>query len=62
MLVVLQIVVCDEALLEQWYEKWAFLRQQEMAAMLPNLAAGRSGSLVFSVLLRHNGSCSFPVK
>lgn len=35
----MHIVVCDEVMLEQWYEKWAFLRQQEMAAMLPNLAA-----------------------
>lgn len=55
----MHIVVCDEVMLEQWYEKWAFLRQQEMAAMLPNLAAGLD-SILFAINIDNaelNGGC-----
>ncbi|XP_063844275.1 sorting nexin-29-like [Scylla paramamosain] len=44
----MHIVVCDEAMLKQWYEPWALLRHQEMAAMLPNLAAGLD-SILFAI-------------
>ncbi|KAG7169563.1 Sorting nexin-29-like [Homarus americanus] len=44
----MHIVVCDETLLQQWYEPWALLRDQERAAMLPNLAAGLD-SILFAI-------------
>ncbi|XP_053642000.1 sorting nexin-29 isoform X2 [Cherax quadricarinatus] len=44
----MHIVVCDEILLQQWYEPWALLRDQERAAMLPNLAAGLD-SILFAI-------------
>ncbi|XP_069192024.1 sorting nexin-29 [Procambarus clarkii] len=44
----MHIVVCDEALLQQSYEPWALLRDQERAAMLPNLAAGLD-SILFAI-------------
>lgn len=57
-LCVLQIVVCDEAMLKQWYEPWALLRHQEMAAMLPNLAAGGYFSLLWN-LVKLSVSCPY---
>lgn len=50
----MHIVVCDENLLQQWYEPWALLRDQERAAMLPNLAAGLD-SILFAINIDNVG-------
>ncbi|KAK3857060.1 hypothetical protein Pcinc_036671 [Petrolisthes cinctipes] len=44
----MHILGCEEGILQQWFEPWALLRDQERAAMLPNLAAGLD-SILFAI-------------
>ncbi|XP_064641818.1 sorting nexin-29-like isoform X2 [Lineus longissimus] len=46
----MHMMIGDDSLLVQYYEDWAFLRDQERSSMLPMMAAGL-GSILFAITI-----------